>query len=115
MHLHASASRPRSLPPFSCPPATLRKSEGHGVSARLIEPGRGEVVRRERWLRSERSGSMRLLVLGLCVFALAGCAVAPSGAPAPPPAPVTVSYPAEREVTDHADFTARTAAVDSVD
>src|SRR4030095_5812801 len=36
------------------------------------------------------------------------------GPPAAPP-PVTVSYPVEREVTDYADFTARTAAVDSVE
>ena len=58
---------------------------------------------------------MRLLVaLGLCVV-LAGCAGAPSGAPVPPPTPVTVSRPIERNVTDYADFTARTAAVDSVE
>ena len=57
---------------------------------------------------------MRLLVLGLCVV-LAGCAGAPSGAPVPPPTPVSVSYPIERYVTDYADFTARTAAVDSVE
>ena len=29
--------------------------------------------------------------------------------------PVTVSYPVERDVTDSADFTGRTAAVDSVE
>jgi RND family efflux transporter MFP subunit len=57
---------------------------------------------------------MRILLLGFCVV-LAGCAVAPSGAPVPPPAPVTVSRPVERYVTDYADFTARTAAVDSVE
>src|SRR5262249_21526304 len=56
---------------------------------------------------------MRLLALGLCV-ALAGCAGAPSGAPVPPPTPVTVIRPVKRHVTDYADFTARTAAVDSV-
>src|ERR1700741_5044414 len=55
---------------------------------------------------------MRAVVFGLCAF-LAGCAGAPSAAPAPP-TPVTVSYPVEREVTDYADFTGRTAAVDSV-
>jgi len=54
------------------------------------------------------------LVPGLCL-ALAGCARAPSEAPAAAPPPVTVSYPVEREVTDYADFTARTAAVDSVE
>jgi RND family efflux transporter MFP subunit len=57
---------------------------------------------------------MRLIVLGLCVV-LAGCAPAPSAAPVPPPTPVSVSYPVERYVTDYADFTARTAAVDSVE
>ena len=36
-------------------------------------------------------------------------------APAAAPTSVTVSYPVEREVTDYADFTARTAAVDSVE
>jgi RND family efflux transporter MFP subunit len=46
---------------------------------------------------------------------LAGCAPAPRGAPAAAPTPVTVSYPVERYVTDYADFTARTAAVDSVE
>ena len=54
------------------------------------------------------------VALGLCL-ALAGCARAPSEAPAAAPPPVTVSYPVEREVTDYADFTARTAAVDSVE
>jgi multidrug efflux pump subunit AcrA (membrane-fusion protein) len=38
-----------------------------------------------------------------------------SEVPAAAPIPVTVSYPVERDVTDHADFTGRTAAVDSVE
>ena len=54
------------------------------------------------------------LVLGVCL-ALTGCARAPSEAPAAAPMPVTVSYPVERDVTDYADFTGRTAAVDSVE
>jgi RND family efflux transporter MFP subunit len=54
------------------------------------------------------------LVLGFCL-GLAGCARHPSEAPAATPPPVTVSYPVEREVTDYADFTARTAAVESVE
>jgi multidrug efflux pump subunit AcrA (membrane-fusion protein) len=54
------------------------------------------------------------LVPGLCL-ALAGCVRAPAEGPAAAPPPVTVSYPVEREVTDYADFTARTAAVDSVE
>jgi RND family efflux transporter MFP subunit len=61
-----------------------------------------------------RLGIACALVPGLCL-ALAGCARAPSGAPAAAPPPVTVSYPVEREVTDYADYTARTAAVDSVE
>ena len=54
------------------------------------------------------------LLLGAC-FGLAGCARTPSEAPAAEPPAVTVSYAVEREVTDYADFTARTAAVDSVE
>src|SRR3984893_14402266 len=54
------------------------------------------------------------LVLGFCL-ALTGCARAPSEAPTAAPMPVTVSYPVERDVTDYADFTARIAAVDSVE
>jgi RND family efflux transporter MFP subunit len=54
------------------------------------------------------------LVLGFCL-GLTGCARAPSEAPAGAPTPVTVSYPVGREVTDYADFTGRTAAVDSVE
>jgi RND family efflux transporter MFP subunit len=55
-----------------------------------------------------------VLVLGFCV-GLTGCARAPAEVPVPAPISVTVSYPIERDITDHADFTARTAAVDSVE
>ena len=54
------------------------------------------------------------LILGFGL-ALAGCAQPPSEGPAAAPPKVTVSYPIEREVTDYADYTARTAAVDSVE
>ncbi len=54
------------------------------------------------------------LVLGFCL-GLMGCARAPSEAPPAAPITVTVSYPVERDVTDYADFTARIAAVDSVE
>jgi RND family efflux transporter MFP subunit len=54
------------------------------------------------------------LVLGFCL-GLTGCARAPSEAPTAAPIPVTVSYPAERYITDYTDFTARIAAVDSVE
>jgi RND family efflux transporter MFP subunit len=57
---------------------------------------------------------MRIIFFGLC-FVLAGCARAPSGAPDAAPTAVTVSYPLEQDATDYADFTARTAAVDSVE
>ena len=52
------------------------------------------------------------LLLGLPI-SMAGCARPPSQDL--PPVPVTVSLPIERDVTDYADFTARTAAVDSVE
>jgi RND family efflux transporter MFP subunit len=54
------------------------------------------------------------LVLGFSL-ALTGCARAPSEAPAAAPIPVPVSSPLERYVTDYTDFTARIAAVDSVE
>jgi RND family efflux transporter MFP subunit len=57
---------------------------------------------------------MRTLILGICV-GLAGCGKAPPAAPTASPIPVSVSKPVEREVTDYVDFTARTAAVDSVE
>ncbi len=57
---------------------------------------------------------MRILLLGLCL-GLAGCARVPSEAPTAAPTPVAVSRPVERDVTDYADFTGRTAAVDSVE
>jgi RND family efflux transporter MFP subunit len=55
-----------------------------------------------------------VLLLGLCL-GTAGCSGAPAKAPAAPPVSVPVSYAVEREVADYADFTARTAAVDSVE
>ena len=60
------------------------------------------------------TGGFSALVLGVC-FTVTGCARAPVEAPAAAPMPVTVSYPVERDVTDYADFTGRTAAVDSVE
>jgi RND family efflux transporter MFP subunit len=54
------------------------------------------------------------LVLGFCLE-LMGCARAPSEAPSAAPVTVTVSHPLEQDVTDYADFTARIAAVDSVE
>ena len=54
------------------------------------------------------------VILGLSSV-LVGCARAPAEATASAPLPVIVSHPVERDVTDYADFTARTAAVDSVE
>src|SRR6267378_6192641 len=54
------------------------------------------------------------LLLGICL-GLTGCAGAPPEAPIAAPVAVTVSYPVKRDVTDYADFTARIAAVDSVE
>ena len=54
------------------------------------------------------------LVLGLCLGA-AGCARGPAEAPAAEPVSVQVSHPVEREVTDYADFTARIAAMETVE
>jgi RND family efflux transporter MFP subunit len=55
-----------------------------------------------------------MLAVGLGLFAT-GCSPTAAEPRAEPPAPVQVSYPVEREVTDHVDFTGRTAAVDSVE
>ncbi len=55
-----------------------------------------------------------VLALGLG-FGGAGCARPPADPPAPGPVTVPVSLPVERYVTDYAEFTARIAAVDSVD
>jgi membrane fusion protein, multidrug efflux system len=58
---------------------------------------------------------MRILLLFGFGLALTGCARGPSEAPVAEPTQVIVSYPVEREVTDYADYTGRTAAVDSVE
>jgi RND family efflux transporter MFP subunit len=55
-----------------------------------------------------------MLVLGICL-GLIGCTRKPTEAAPAAPLTVTVSYPLERFVTDHADFTSRIAAVDSVE
>jgi RND family efflux transporter MFP subunit len=61
-----------------------------------------------------RHPAIHFLAVGFCV-AVAGCARESSSAPESAPLPIKVSYPVERSVTDYADFTARTAAVDSVE
>lgn len=54
-------------------------------------------------------------VLAITCSSLAGCARSPAEPPTTPPTPVRVSYPVERDVNDFADFTGRTAAVESVE
>ena len=55
------------------------------------------------------------LALLICFsIGLTSCARPSSEAP-PTAIPVTASHPVERDVTDYADFTGRTAAVDSVE
>jgi RND family efflux transporter MFP subunit len=54
-----------------------------------------------------------VVIVGLSI-GLSGCTRAPS-MPPPQPTPVSFSYPIEREVTDYADFTGKTVAVDSVE
>src|SRR5262245_10363243 len=53
-----------------------------------------------------------LVVFGL---GLVGCSEPRSEAPTGSPTPVSVSHPLERDVTDYAEYTGRTAAVDSVE
>jgi RND family efflux transporter MFP subunit len=55
-----------------------------------------------------------VLLMG-CGVVLAGCTKPPPEVPPAAPPSVPVSYPVEQQVTDYADFTARTAAVDSVE
>lgn len=62
----------------------------------------------------KRSPIMLLVPLGLCL-APVGCGRTPPEIPPAKPLVVAVSYPVGREVTDYADFTGRTAAVESVE
>ena len=57
---------------------------------------------------------MRILLLALGI-GLAGSALGALGIANTSTDAGTVSYPVERDVTDYADFTGRTAAVDSVE
>jgi membrane fusion protein, multidrug efflux system len=55
------------------------------------------------------------ILLGLMIGLATGCGRLGKQPPATSPAVVTVSRPIEREVTDYADFSGRTAAVESVE
>jgi RND family efflux transporter MFP subunit len=72
------------------------------------------VMHRELGFYPKGRWAMRFVLPGLCL-GLAGCVRLPSTAPESVPTRVTVSRPVERDVTDYADFTGRTAAVDSVE
>jgi RND family efflux transporter MFP subunit len=61
-----------------------------------------------------RFAASSALAFGVCL-ASAGCTDNTAGQTADAPTAVTVSLPLEKEVTDYADFTSRTAAVDSVE
>ncbi len=54
-----------------------------------------------------------LLVAGVCMASI-GCSLGGSQKPSALPPSVTVSHPIQREVTDYAVYTGRTAAVKSV-
>jgi RND family efflux transporter MFP subunit len=84
-----------------------------------IAPGRDGLFDLVRALppimnRFRRVPIVAVVMLGLSSV-LVGCARAPAEATASAPLPVMVSHPVERDVTDYADFTGRTAAVDSVE
>src|SRR6266480_3107412 len=68
-----------------------------------------------RLKRRFRQGLGAAVVLALSLGAVAGCAPKPPVAPPAATPTVPVSVPVEREVTDHADFTARVVAVNSVE
>jgi RND family efflux transporter MFP subunit len=100
-----------SLSPYA---ATTEKSRAPipGIAAGLTQSeDRPEGAVRTRL--QPYAGAL-LLALGLALSA-AGCARAPAQVPPAAPVSVTVSHPVEQYVTDYADFTARVAAVDSVE
>jgi multidrug efflux system membrane fusion protein len=57
----------------------------------------------------------RLLILVAAGTGLTGCTASAPSLPAAPPPSVTVSLPLRREVTDYAEYTGRTAAVNAVE
>src|SRR5262245_59355859 len=117
-HRPLGGSRRRSLEKNAAAAGVARTAENL-VAIEAVAPrsasARGVRSREEsrmKCLSTLRIG--RALVLGFCL-GLAACTRAPSEAPAPAPISVMVSYLVERDVTDSADFTARVAAVDSVE
>ena len=61
------------------------------------------------------SAKVLAVVVGVVSLGLTGCGGTSTAAMQTAPTPVTVSHPLERMVEDYADFTSRTAAVESVD
>jgi RND family efflux transporter MFP subunit len=68
-----------------------------------------------QWNPKELFVSRSVALLAAVALGSTGCTPAPPSAPTSTPLQVTVSYPVEREVTDYADYTGRTAAVESVE
>src|SRR5579871_2172184 len=95
---------------FGSAPCALGGGRAGNTAFNAPSVNRSEVLMTHRLLL----GSASTLVLGLCL-SVSGCARPPAEAPAAGPVSVPVSQPVERDVTDYADFTARIAAVDSVD
>lgn len=64
----------------------------------------------------KRSSALTALTVVSCL-SIGGCARNETAPPAPPAAavPVTASFPVQRQVTDYADYTGRSAAVESVE
>src|SRR5262249_33645122 len=56
-----------------------------------------------------------IISMFLSCLVLTGCTHAPAEPARTTPPSVPVSYPVQREITDYADYTGRTAAVDSVE
>ena len=85
------------------------------------QPSLPELLRHESQNHTKRSfhfnGAKIVLVTVLVVvgFGPAGCGRTSTAKIATAPTPVTVSHPIQREVADYADFTSRTAAVESVE
>ena len=98
-------SRDAPTPYRGHPPRAERRSGSPTVFIPIVG-GSAVYIRGSLWARS-----FPALVVSA---SLTGCTAAPSG-PAPAPPPVSVSLPVERKVTDHANYTGRIAAVDSVE
>jgi RND family efflux transporter MFP subunit len=92
-----------------------KRDKGSGAGSWIdLELDLWRALRRAIFTWQGAVGVRAQLLLVFC-FALAGCSRRDPQASDPAPIAVSVAYPIEREITDYADFTARTAAVDSVE